>query len=59
MNAHELMQGYATECVRLQDRNAKLIAALEQIGRLSREANRQAVDVASMLGEIARKALTE
>lgn len=34
-----------------------VLVALEQIERLSREADRNAVDVPTMLGDIARKAL--
>jgi hypothetical protein len=36
----------------------ELVAKLRQIERLSREADRKAVDVASMLGEIASAALS-
>ena len=43
--------------MRLFARAPELLASLQQIERLSREADRQAVDVASMLGDIAREAV--
>ncbi len=38
---------------------SEIIAALQQIERLSREANRNMVDVPALLGDIARAALTK
>lgn len=41
------------------EKYSKMVAALEQIERLSREADRSTVDVATMLGEIAKKTLND
>ena len=45
--------------VRLIEAAPELLATLEQIARLSREADRSRVDVASMLGDIARAAIAK
>lgn len=49
--------GVAEANARLITAAPELFAALQQIERLSREADRSTVDVASMLGDIARTAI--